>query len=63
MRAQYVTDLTGKGMEKVRQMAFLVEQGHDTVFSESTRTVREALTGKMELEAAKNLAKLRLKKT
>lgn len=43
-------------------MSFLVEQGHDAVHSSSYRTARENLTGKLETEAAKQLAKLRLEK-
>lgn len=62
MRAQYFRDITEQGVEIARQMAFLVEQGHDAVFSESYRSARDALTSKMEVEAAKQLAKARLEK-
>ena len=62
MRAQYFRDITEHGVEEARQMAYLVEQGHDAVHSESYRTAREALTGKLEVEAAKQLAKARLEK-
>lgn len=60
MRAQYFRDITEQGMETARQMSFLVEQGHDAVFSESYRSAREALASKMEVEAAKQLAKARI---
>ena len=44
MRAQYFRDITEQGVEAARQMSFLVEQGHDAVFSQSYRSAREALT-------------------
>ena len=62
MRAQYFRDITEQGVEAARQMSFLVEQGHDAVFSQSYRSAREALTSKLENEAAKMLAKARLEK-
>lgn len=62
MRAQYFHDITEHGIEEARQMAFLVEQGHDAVHSSSYRSAREALTTKLEVEAAKQLAKARLEK-
>lgn len=62
MRAQYFRDVTDQGVEIARQMSFLVEQGHDPVFSESYRTAREALSSKLEIEAAKQLAKARLER-
>lgn len=62
MRAQYFRDITEQGVEMARQMAFLVEQGNDAVFSEAYRTARDTLTTKMEVEAAKQLAKARLEK-
>ena len=43
-------------------MSFIVDQGHDSVFSESYRTAREALTTKLETEAAKVLSKARLER-
>ena len=45
-----------------RQVAQLVEQGHDAVHSSSFRSAQEALTSKLEFEAAKQLAKSRLEK-
>lgn len=62
MRAQYFRDITEQGVEAARQMSFLVEQGHDAVFSESYRTAREALTTRLETETAKQLAKTRMEK-
>lgn len=62
MRAQYFREITEQGVEAARQMSFLVEQGHDAVFSESYRSARQALTSKLEIEAAKMLAKARLAK-
>lgn len=62
MRAQYFRDITDHGIDEARQMAFLVEQGHDAVHSSSYRTARAALTTKLEYEAAKQLAKARLEK-
>lgn len=43
-------------------MEYLVEQGHDVVHSESYQTTREALSGKLETEAANQLAKERLER-
>ena len=63
MRAQYFRDITDQGVEAARQMAFLVEQGHDAVFSDSYKSAREALTSKLEIQAAKMIAKARLEKT
>lgn len=41
-------------------MAFLVEQGSDAVHFNAYRRARDVLTGKLEVEAAKQLAKSRL---
>ena len=60
MRAQYFKDVTEHGVEMARQMSYLVEQSNDAVFSEAHRTARQALTGRIETEAAKVLAKARL---
>ncbi|PXF48648.1 hypothetical protein BWQ96_01500 [Gracilariopsis chorda] len=49
-------------LEDARQMAFLIEQGGDGVFSESYRTVHTALTARIEQEAAKQLAKAQIEK-
>lgn len=38
-------------------MAFLVEQGHDAVFTEYYRTSRQDLTTKLEVEATRHLAR------
>lgn len=62
MRAQYFRDITENGIEEARQMAFLVEQGNDAVHSASYKTARSALNGKLEVEAAKQLAKARLER-
>lgn len=43
-------------------MSFIVNQGHDAVFSESYRSTREALTSNLEVEAAKNISKARLER-
>ena len=43
-------------------MAFLVEQGHDAMFSDSYKSAREALTSKLEIQAAKMISKARLEK-
>lgn len=43
-------------------MAFLVEQGSEAVQSNTYRAAREALTGNLEMEAAKQLAKARLER-
>ena len=43
-------------------MSFLVEQGYDAVFSESHRSAREALTTKIEIETAKQIAKARVER-
>ena len=59
-RAQYFRDITDHGFKEAGQIAFLVEQGHDAVHSESYRAAREALTSNLEIEAAKQLAKSRL---
>lgn len=34
MRAQYFRDITEQGMDTARKMFFLIEQGHEAVFSE-----------------------------
>lgn len=47
MRAQYFLYIFEQGVEISRQMAFLVEQVSDAVFSESYRTSREALTSNL----------------
>ena len=62
MRAQYFRDITDQGVETARQMSFLVEQGYDAVFSESHRSAREALTTKIEIETAKQIAKARVER-
>lgn len=62
IRDQYFHDINDQGMEIARQMAFLVGQGHEAVFSESYRSVRDALTSKMETEAAKQMAKSRIER-
>ena len=62
MRAQYFREITEQGVEAARQMSFLVKQRHVAVFSESYRTPREALTTKLETEAAKMLAKAHLER-
>lgn len=43
-------------------MASFVQQGHEVVHSLSYRPASAAFTGKMETEAAKKMAKTRLKK-
>lgn len=48
-------------MDTAGQLSFLVEKGHNTVFWKPYHTAREALTSKMEIEAAKLLAKARIK--
>lgn len=60
MRGQYFRDMTEQGPEIAKKMAYLVEQGHDAVFSENYRTTLEELTAKLEIESAKQLAKLKL---
>ena len=62
MGAQYFREITEQRVEAARQMSFLVEQGHDAVFSQSYRSAREALTNKLEDGASKMLAKARLAK-
>jgi uncharacterized membrane protein YgcG len=62
MRGQYFTDIVQYGVEAARQMAFLVEQGHDAVHSLSHRSVRESLNQRLESEAAKLLAKTHLER-
>ena len=59
MRAQYFRDITDQGIEAARQMAFLVGQGHDAVFSDSYKFAREAFPTKLEI---KMIAKARLEK-
>lgn len=60
MKAQYFRDITEHGIDEAKKLAFLVEKGSDAVHSKTYRTTREALTGRMEVEAAKHLAKCRL---
>ena len=58
MRAQYFCDIVEHGITEARQMAFLVDQQHHAVHSETYRSVRTALSTKLEVEAAMQLAKL-----
>lgn len=60
MHAQYFHYIIEHGIEEARQMAYVVEQGHDPVHSEPYRTSANSLTSRIELEAAKQLAKTRL---
>lgn len=62
MRFQYFPNVTEQGTDIAGQVSFLVDQGKDAVSYESHRTVREALTSKMEVEATKQLAKARFVK-
>lgn len=62
MRAQYFHDITNHGVEEARQMAFLVEKGHDAVHPEFYKTARHALTQKFEIKAAEQLAPTRLER-
>jgi uncharacterized membrane protein YgcG len=57
MRGQYFVDIFQYGVEAARQMAFLVEQGHDVLHSSSHRSVHESLNQGLESEAEKMLAK------
>lgn len=59
---QYFRDKLEQMLDVSRQMAFLVEKGHDVAFSGSYRSAREALTGKLEVAIAKQLAKTRLER-
>lgn len=43
-------------------MAFLAEQGHNAIFTESYRTSRQALITKLEVEATRQLARARMEK-
>lgn len=63
MIAQYFRYIVHQGVDFARQISFLVEKFQDAVFSESHRCAPEALTAKMEVDVAKQLAKLRLEKT
>lgn len=60
MRVQYFRDITDQRVEAASQMAFLVEQEHDTVFFESHKSAGVALTSKLEIPATKTIAKARL---
>ena len=62
MRAQYFRGITDHRIKEAGQMAFRVAQRHDAVHSEAYRAAREALTSKLEIEAAKQLAKSRLER-
>lgn len=62
MRAQNFRDIVDHGIEEERHTAFLVEQGHDAVYCYSYKTARIYVTGRLETEAAKQLAKLRIEK-
>ena len=60
MRGQYFKDIVERGTEMARQQAFLVEQTHDAVHSEAHRTLPEAFFSRLEIEAAKELARVML---
>lgn len=62
MRAKYFREITKNEIEEAREMAFLLAQRGDAVHSTTYRTAWEALTGKLEIEAAKQLAKSRLER-
>lgn len=49
MRDQYFRYVTEQGVDTAIQKSFHVYQGHEAVFSESYRTIREALTSKLEI--------------
>lgn len=60
MRAQSSRDSAENGAEEAWQMTYIIEQRHDVVQSGSYRTAREALTVKIETEAAKQPAETHL---
>lgn len=62
MSAKFFRDITENGVEKARQIAYLVEQGHDAVHSESYRTARKALTGRSRSRQQSSLLKPAFKK-
>ena len=60
MRAQYFHDIIDVGVEQARQMANLVEGAHDVTHSSSYRSARAALNTRIEVDAAKEIARVRL---
>lgn len=62
MREQYFRDIVHQGVDVARQMFFTVEKEQDAVFSESYHAARETLAAKMEVEVAKRLEKIRIKR-
>lgn len=60
IRAQYLKGMVDQGAKFSRQNSFLVEQGHDSLFFQSVRSVRGAHNSKLEIELTKQLATARL---
>lgn len=60
--AQYFGDIVEKGVEEAMQMEFLVEQGHNAVHSSSCNATHVAITSKLEVEVAKQIARLGLER-
>lgn len=48
-RVQYFYEITEHGIDEAQKMAYLVEQVHDAILSESYRTACEFLTSKIEM--------------
>lgn len=63
IREQYFRHINDQGMKMARHIAFLVEKGHEAVFSESYCSVRTTIKFKMEVEAAEQLTKARIERT
>ena len=60
MRADYFRDIVDHGIGIARHYANTAEQSVDVVFSETHRTLRDAVAARIELESAKILAKAHL---
>lgn len=62
MRAQYFEDVVRNGVELARQMALIVESQHDAVRSDSYRAAKEALSSRVDAEAARLMARVQLER-
>ena len=58
MPADYFKDIVEMGYATARSYAAMAEQSADITFSETHRSIRDAVANRIELEAAKQLAKL-----
>lgn len=59
---RYFCNIIGHGVDEAKQVPFLFEQSSRTAYSETYRTARKALDGRIEVETATHLAKNKLER-